>query len=194
MNAALVQLSIEPSGRLHVKARDTEGLYTSVHRGDLVKPVDGSWLIPIGQTSVFQIVNYHFCDQYTVHAVNGTVSIEDDLIYYTPNTVYFPSFWLDSRRFLFTGYDPKISPPQVLSPQDGQQDVPWFGEINSSAFVSNDDTIAHDKTIFQVAEDAYFGTLVVNQEITSNLLQGTYQGLIPGQSYYVRVRHEGELP
>lgn len=193
MIATPILLTIEPGGRLAVQVRDQQGVYIPVHRGDLIKPVAGNWLIPVGRPSAFQILNYHFCDNYTVRTVNGTVSLEDDLIIYTPDSIHAPSFWLDGRRFLFTGYDPAIEPPAVLSPQNGQTEALWFGEINSSAFIGNAD-ITHDKSHFQLSTDPSFGTLVAEEEVTDTLLQWTYQGLIPGQSYYVRVRHEGELP
>lgn len=187
----IVLVEIEEGGRLVLNVRKNDGSLVRIDQNDVVRNVVYGGSTYEGVTSTFVISNYHFSDTYVVSTDNGTVSIENDTIQYTPATHGFSGFYLNGSFQSVIVLENKPIQPTIDYPIDSSIGVLIDASAQSSAFTAANPSLVHVSTQWQIATDPEFLNIVM--DVTTTDLEEipmtgiTYQGW-----YYLRCRHIAE--
>ena len=88
---------------------------------------------------------------------------------------------------------PSVDAPEITAPTHLSTGLDITGfDIEASAFTLSQGTDTHESSQWQIATDAGFTTLVVNDTSTSSLTSYSFLPGGYGVTYYVRVRYHGE--
>ena len=188
----IIEVNPLPSGHLSLTIRDSEGLPYPVRQNNIVKSNNLlGWSLTTVVEGTYEIVNHHFSDHYSVSTDNGSVSIDGDLIHYTPAIEGPAGFLLNGVKVGVTALWPGPLKPAILSPAQDEEDVPATFVLVSSTYIAEEPGLMHFKTQWQVATDANFTNIVYDHTSEVDLLSHAVSGLPDGTTYYVRVRYIG---
>jgi hypothetical protein len=188
----LISADISDSGRVYVKAIDTTGAKLAVDQGESIqRKTRFEGQLTQGVTGRYQITNYHFSDDYRVSTWNGVVSLDDDEIVYTPETVGSGGFFLNGTRYVLEVLPEGPLKPSIFSPTNGQQGLSKTPTVVSNSFDTEEAGLTHHATRWQIATDAAFTNIVVDETSTTSLLTYTVEQLESEGEYYVRIQHIG---
>jgi len=190
----LIDITPGQAGRIFIKARNDGNTLLHVCQDDrAVSQNMFNWALTATVTGTYRIVNHHFCDEYDVRTNNGTVSVTDDIVSYTPATEGAGGFWLNGTFYEVTVLYPGPIKPAVTSPIEGAVDQLPTIDLISPAFVTELPGMTHYATQWQVATDIGFTNIIHDETSQTDLLIHTVSGLESLTTYYVRVRHIGLL-
>ena len=92
------------------------------------------------------------------------------------------------------GVDPGIETPSIISPENNTSILVNPITFGSTPFAGGGSVKTHVSSQWQISSDNTFNSLVVDETSTTDLTSFTVSTLSQGQSYYIRVRYNGESP
>lgn len=189
-----ILMELHESGRMSLGIRKNNGDLAYIDEKDeVINTGVGARVCFTGVPSVFRINNYHFCDDYDVSCSNGTVTVVNDLITYTPATIGEGGFYLNKSWIGITVEEPSPYQPEMVYPADYQTEIPEEITLVASDYATPIPGMNHTQTQWQMATDEAFTQLVVDVTTAASLTSLVVTGLSPSIWYYVRVRYIGEL-
>jgi hypothetical protein len=155
--------------------------------------LDGYTSILMGQPSTYTISNYDSFINYTLTAINGSVSrINHEITYTPPNSPGACGFILNGKTFNITAYGYNaVYKPTVISPVNGDINKPIDLSFTSSFLNITSGSDSHESSDWQIAINNTF-TSIVAQVINSTTHKTSWSvtGLDNDTIYYVRVKHK----
>lgn len=188
------EVEIHEGGRLSLATRSNAGALVYIDEKDeVINTGFGGRICFLDVPTVFRINNYHFSDDYTVSCTNGTVSVVNDLITYTPAALGEGGFYLNHSYIAVTVEEPTPYQPAMVYPADYQTGIPQETTLVASDYATPIPGMTHTETQWQVATDENFTQLVIDVTTAASLTELVVTGLDPDVWYFVRVRYIGEL-
>ena len=176
-------------------AHDSYGVPLRINELDLTRTSARlKWTITVGVEYSFEIAHKHFSDTYEVNTTNGTAYISDKYVKYTPSVIGNGGFWLNGTFHPVIVVKNQPIQPSITSPVVDTLLPNATVAIASSAFVTEDVTVTHTSSRWQVATDPDFINIVMDTTSATALTGITSTGLSRGKTYYVRVMHIGTKP
>jgi len=192
---AVLTAEILSNGQLKLTTTNLLGQNVQLSLGEKIRSENAlNWEAVVNLTATYKIVNHHFTDLYTVGTTNGSVSVSDGVITYTPVTVGAGGFTINGQKVAINVVVDKVGKPKVLFPENLSSGVSRYAEASSSDFKVQNTSITHTLSRWQVALDAVFTTLVYDGVDPLNLTRLKLPKLKNGQKYYVRIQHFGKKP
>lgn len=193
--ANLIDVNVDSGGRLILSTTDATGQVVQIDQQELIKTLNaGGWIGAEGVEGSYQIVNYHFANDYVVSTTNGTVRVVNDMIYYTPALRGNGGFLVNGTFCAVTVSTSDPLKPSVTSPTYNDVAQSKTVALTTNAFSDADNTVTHTSTRWQIATDPAFTNLVMDVTSTTYLTSIQVTGLDWGGSYYARARHIGTKP
>lgn len=190
----LFDVDVDSGGRLKFTTTDALGNTVRISQKDTVKTLNGSgWLGTENVEGSYQLIDYHFANDYEVSTTNGSIRISGNLIYYTPALIGQGGFTVNGIFYPVTVSTNRPNKPTITSPTAGSTTPTADATITTSAFSDGNVAVTHAQTRWQIAIDPDFRYLVVDTTSASALTSLT-QTLSYGQTYYARAQHIGNLP
>lgn len=190
----LLLLEIQDGGRLQISVRDNDGVLVPIDQKEkVINTAAVGRLCYVGVPTVFEITNYHFCDDYDVRTPNGTISLNESTITYTPAVIGPGGFYVNQTWVPITVEDTAPYTPAMTYPAPDQADLLNETTLIASNYAAPTPGMSHTATQWQVATDPGFVNLVVDITSTTSLHELTVSNLTALVWYYVRVRYIGEL-
>ena len=146
-----------------------------------------------GANSTFIITNYDSFSSYEVSTTNGTVSISEDTIVYTPvNENGVGGFTVNGELFSIQVLEKRPVTPTITSPVDGSTNIKNTVVITANDFAMSSGSDTHVASDWQISTTPTF-TSVLYESIndTTNKTIWVSGTLAPSSSYYIRVRYKG---
>ena len=178
---------------------DGDGYIDQRHLKDLyatMETVSGDLTIEVNQTKEYFLTGYDAFSIYDVRAINGTVSIDRNVITYTaPGGPGQGGFTINGRMVAITvtevGAVEGIAPPVVLTPLRGAAGLTAPVSVTSSAFVT-DTGETHASTSWQCAEDPEFTVIVASaDQSTTHKTSWSIGTVTLGKHYFIRAKYHG---
>lgn len=194
---SMLQFDALPTGRLSLKVpvggEMVEVPISEAVRCSFTAPQGVSLLsVPVGVPFYYQLTSWHFCDDYAVATDNGTVELQDaGTIVYTPATVGAGGFSVNGYVFALTIVDNVPAPPSIEVPAPNSTIVQATFAVDTGNFQARDPAMSHYATHWQIATDAGFTQLVVDEVSTTSLTSYTVTGLAIRENYFVRAKFIG---
>lgn len=193
--ANLIDVNVDSGGRLILSTTDATGQVVQIDQQELIKTLNaGGWIGAEGVEGSYQIVNYHFANDYVVSTTNGTVRVVNDMIYYTPALRGNGGFLVNGTFCAVTVSTSDPLKPSVTSPTYNDVAQSKTVALTTNAFSDADNTVTHTSTRWQIATDPAFTNLVMDVTSTTYLTSVQATGLDWGGTYYARARHIGTKP
>ena len=146
-----------------------------------------------GANNTFIITNYDSFSSYEVSTTNGTVSISEDTIVYTPvNENGVGGFTVNGELFSIQVLEKRPVTPTITSPVDGSTNIKNTVVITANDFAMSSGSDTHVASDWQISTTPTF-TSVLYESIndTTNKTIWVSGTLAPSSSYYIRVRYKG---
>lgn len=192
---AVLKAEITPNGQLKLTTTDLMGQTTQLSLGEKIKSENPlNWEAVVNMAARFKVANHHFTDTYTVSTTNGTVSVSEGIVSYTPSFVGSGGFTINGQYVPVTVVVDKVGKPKITSPSSLATGLSIYPEVTSTDFKVQNTAITHSYSRWQVATDAGFTTIVYDGTDPVNLTRLKLPRLKNGQKYYVRVQHFGKKP
>lgn len=192
--AMVIKADLSLSGKVYVKVLDAQQNLILANQADKIqRQTRFVGKLTKNLTGQYKIQNYHFCDEYRVSTENGVVSIAGDTITYTPAVEGSGGFTLNGSFYSIEILPEGPLKPSLYSPVDQETGVSASLTLISNSFDSEEVGWVHTATHWQLARNAEFTDLVVDDLSTTNLLTYECPQLDSLGVYYVRIRHVGEL-
>lgn len=193
--ANLIDVNVDSGGRLILSTTDATGKVVQIDQQELIKTLNvGGWIGAEGIEGSYQIVNYHFANDYVVSTTNGTVRVVNDMIYYAPALRGNGGFLVNGTFCAVTVSTSDPLKPSVTSPTYNNVAQSKTVVLTTNAFSDADNTVTHTSTRWQIATDPAFTNLVMDVTSATYLTSIQATGLDWGGSYYVRAQHIGTKP
>ena len=191
----ILKAMIEPGGRVQLTTCDAAGAVMPIDALDLTRSTAVlGWSLSVGVEYTFNIVMKHFSDSYAVRTENGSVSISGNVVKYTAAYVGDGGFWLNGTFHAASIIKNQPREPLLTAPVANTLVPSTTVGLVSTGFVSEDPTVVHTSTRWQVATDPAFTSLVMDVTSTTALTSIPATGLSRGKTYYMRVMHIGTKP
>lgn len=154
--------------------------------------IDGPKKVVVNDTAIFYITTYDEFKTYTAEAVNGSVRVENGIIYYTaPDTPGMYSFKINGRQIEIEAVAYLVQRPRIVSPQHESSSLFTDITIVSSPFISPNTTEVHESSDWEISKFEDFREIYKSYYGSANKTSWTATELEDDQQYYVRVRHHG---
>ncbi len=196
----------DPDGHLLLSQTDNQGVvaFTTMSSNDVYGLIDqkladspvvsGARSLNLGQLATYTIINYNTNIEYTVTALSGTVSIENDTItYQAPASGKVAGFIVNTTIIDITLANPSfINKPSITIPEDDAIEVSQNFLIESSPFMATGETDVHLSSDWQISTDPMFSSLLLFTNNNTNAKVAWNATVLPvNTQLYVRVRHKG---
>jgi len=189
----ILRADIEEGGRLVLQTVDGNQQPVPISLATAVESLNlFNWSVTVGLISEFKIKNYHFSDLYFVKTQNGKAWINEDRIFYQPEVSGEGGFTINGTHYSVYVLDVAPAKPSIVYPKDDSENISTQAEFVASKYVSEDPSLRHVRSRWQIAKDPDFVDIIFDKEGEDilNMLQA-YR-LQYGQELYVRVQHIGE--
>lgn len=189
----ILRADIEEGGRLVLQTVDGNQQPVPISLATAVESLNlFNWSVTVGLISEFKIKNYHFSDLYFVKTQNGKAWINEDRIFYQPEVSGEGGFTINGTHYSVYVLDVAPAKPSIVYPKDDSENISTQAEFVASPYVSEDPSLRHVRSRWQIAKDPDFVDIILDKEGDDilNMLQA-YR-LQYGQELYVRVQHVGE--
>lgn len=189
----ILRADIEEGGRLVLQTVDGNQQPVPISLATAVESLNlFNWSVTVGLISEFKIKNYHFSDLYFVKTQNGKAWINEDRIFYQPEVSGEGGFTINGTHYSVYVLDVAPAKPFIVYPKDDSENISTQAEFVASQYVSEDPSLRHVRSRWQIAKDPDFVDIIFDKEGEDilNMLQA-YR-LQYGQELYVRVQHIGE--
>ena len=193
----MLQFDALPTGRLSLKV-PVDGAMVEVPLSEAVRcsfnapPGLPLLSVPAGLPFYYQLTSWHFSDDYSVATDNGTVELQDGgTIIYTPAVVGAGGFSVNGYVFALTIVDNVPVPPNIEVPAPNSTISQATFTVDTGSFQTRDPAMSHYATHWQIATDAGFTQLVVDEVSTTSLTSYTVTGLAMRANYFVRAKFIG---
>jgi len=159
--------------------------------------LSGNTTIHVGQVIDYTITNYNSFSEYVVQVTAGSVSLTGDTISFTaPGTAQAVTLTVITdgvpTAFALDVLAAGVATPSNATPTNGATNQNGTVTLTSSAFLWLGLADTHLNSDWQLATDAGFTTVVQSTTAdASNKTSWTVSGLVVSQTYYWRVRHQG---
>lgn len=195
MTECIFEVDIEEGGRVSVGVKNFYGDFVPIDRLDQVKSLNKfNWTISVNAEATFEMISKHYSDAYDATTDNGTVKIVGTQVKYTPTAVGVGGFTLNGTKHNVTVIANQPVKPSLTLPTEGSVALPPIPVLASTAFVSDDVTVTHTSSRWQIATDPLFVNIVLDVESTTSLTTFQSSRLSNGVTYYSRVKHIGTKP
>lgn len=195
MSKPILTINVKPGGQLELKTKNALEQDVVISMGEKVKSQNAfNWSVVVGLPAVFKVVNRHFTDVYTVITSNGTVSMVDDTITYTPATLGQGGFMVNGTYFALTVIADKVGKPVLTAPSNNAANLNTTPVLISSSFQAQNSAISHTQSRWQIATDAGFTNLVLDTTDSLHLTSFISKKLNNSTQYFARVMHIGTKP
>ena len=146
-----------------------------------------------GANNTFIITNYDSFSSYEVSATNGTVSISEDTIVYTPvNENGAGGFTVNGELFSIQVLEKRPVTPSIVSPVNNATNISKKISCTSSDFTMTSGTDTHAASHWQISTSSTFATILYESiDDTVNKTSWTSGALSVSTQYYIRVRYKG---
>jgi hypothetical protein len=154
--------------------------------------VTGNTTVTQNSTNVYAINNYDEFKDYTAVAINGSVSVTNNLItYIAPSELGIGQFYINNRLVTVTVVASIVNKPRITSPAVGAENIPKSINITSSAFIVRGATDSHEGSDWQLSKNSAFTNIVTSTvDDTVNKTSWLVDNLLENTTYYIRVRHK----
>ena len=157
---------------------------------DAYASIKGPLTVFVGNAATFQITNNDSFNIYTVSASNGSVSVANDTITYTPLITGVGGFTINGRNIVVTVIEPGIATPTLTAPADGAIDLGPNLLLTASAFSAEPSGSAtHLNTDWELALDIDFTTVVYSSLADNVNMTLITVPLAANTVFYARVRY-----
>lgn len=143
--------------------------------------------------STFKITNFCFNRTYSVSSPDGFISIDKDTISFTPNKYGTTTFKVNNRTLSFEVKQLVVGKPSIIEPvvKTNLLDVVNFV---SSPFDNNGFDDTHKQSDWEMSTSADFTTIFKSSyQSLTNKTTWSASGLEKAKTYFVRVRHKGNV-
>ena len=196
----------DAEGHLLLSQTDNQGVvaFTTMSSEDVYGLIDqkladspvvsGARTLNLGQLATYTIINYNSNVEYTVTALSGMVSIEEDTItYQAPASGKVAGFIVNTTIIDITLANPSfIVKPTIASPANNSTEISQNFLIESTAFSAAGETDVHLSTDWQISTDPMFSSLLLFTNNNTTAKVAWNATLLPANTtLYVRVRHKG---
>ena len=152
---------------------------------------EGLVSIYLGDAPTYLITNFDSFKVYTLSTTNGTVTLTDDILTYTPATAGPGGFTVNGKIFSITVNPGAIVTPSITNPADNTIDLNASVTLTGSAYqilpVGGE---SHLNTDWELAADTGFTTIVFSTyNDAANKTSWTVSNLFSNMTYYARVRY-----
>jgi hypothetical protein len=190
---------------LHLSDNNGELIYSTYDYNELVEliettPADlavvnifGPNELAMGTTGTYEITNYDYRANYNVIPYAGSVTIEDNTIFYkAPLNLGLYGFTINGHIFPVNVTEPGLKTPSIIKPINNSLDQLEAIIIFSSDFKVIGDTDEHVATSWQLAIDSEFNN-IVSESLLDTINKKTWAigNLTESSIYYLRVKHHG---
>lgn len=155
--------------------------------------IEGPSSIYGGTPTTYRIVNYDTEAVYNVSTTYGTVTINDDIITYTPsNTPGTGGFNINNQSHSVSIGILTISAPNITAPFNGSETYSTSMSFTSSDFLVVQGTDIHVNSDWELATDSNFANIVHSETLsTVHKISWSVSNLTNGTQYFARVRYRG---
>ena len=164
-------------------------------QSDVVNSISPSTVAYGGANNTFIITNYDSFNNYVVSTTNGTVSISEDTITYTPvNANGAGGFTVNGEFFSIQVLEKRPVTPSIISPVNGVTNISKKAACTSSAFAMTSGSDTHAASHWQISTSSTFTTILYESvDDTVNKTSWTSGTLNTSTTYYIRVRYKGQV-
>lgn len=195
MSDTKLTAEITQNGQLRLTAKDNLNNTVLLSLNEKVKSLNAfNWSVVVGMPGTYKVVNHHFTDVYTVSTLNGTVSVSEGIVTYTPALLGSGGFWLNGTYVPVTVVQDSVGKPSITSPSNESVAASLYPELTSTDFKAQNPAMTHTYSRWQVAKDSGFTNIVYDTTDAVSLTRLKLPRLKNGQKYYVRVCHFGTKP
>ena len=152
---------------------------------------EGLVSIYLGDAATYLITNFDSFQVYTLSATNGTVTLADDVITYTPAVAGPGGFTVNGKLFSITVNPGEITTPSITNPANNTIDLNASVTLTGSAYqILPAGGEIHLNTDWELATDTGFTSIVFSSyNDTVNKTDWTVNGLFSNMTYYARIRY-----
>ena len=157
--------------------------------------IEGSNTISVDSVTDYTILGYSSFNNYDVQVSSGSIIVNEDIISFTaPSVPETVTLTINNTHFLInvvpiTAY---INTPAITSPLEDASLLAPNVSFTSDAFGVTGTTDTHEGSDWQLATDAAFSNIVSSVSNDGiNKTSWSLSNLLPGTSYYARVRYKG---
>ncbi len=152
--------------------------------------LNGPNRVKLNVEASWKITNMNLTNPYTVSSNDGLVSIQNDTVRFTAQTVGAIQFRIDNRDFTVLCTDEIIDRPVITTV--ARPYTAKSVQIQASDFLPLNVVDTHDFSEWEMSYNANFDTIIEeSKDIESNKTQWSLQNLQLDKTYYVRVRYKG---
>ena len=189
----ILRADIEEGGRLVLQTIDGNQQPVPISLATAVESLNlFNWSVTVGLISEFKIKNYHFSDLYFVKTQNGKAWVNEDRIFYQPEVSGEGGFTINGTHYSVYVLDVAPAKPSIVYPKDDSENISTQAEFVASQYVSEDPSLRHVRSRWQIAKDPDFVDIIFDKEGEDILNMVQAYRLQYGQELYVRVQHVGE--
>jgi hypothetical protein len=154
--------------------------------------VSGNTTVTLNSTNNYTITNYDEFKDYTVRAINGSVSIVNNIVtYIAPDLLGEGRFYINSRLVIVNVVQSVVNKPKITSPITASENIPKSINIIGSAFVVRGAGDSHESSSWQLSLNKAFTNIVT--QVTDDILNKTswlVNNLVENTTYYIRVKYK----
>ena len=152
---------------------------------------EGLVSIYLGDAPTYLITNFDSFQVYTLSTTNGTITLTDDILTYTPAVAGPDGFTVNGKLFSITVKPGEIVTPSITNPADNTIDLNASVTLTGSAYqILPAGGESHLNTDWELATDTGFTSVVFSSyNDTVNKTDWTVNGLFSNMTYYARMRY-----